>query len=93
MNLLRSRYLRAAVLALFVGFQAAQALHSHSGTDISEQSCATCQAVHQASTEGSSARTDFAAVVVFEPVSADHRRFAAVTTPVECVLPRAPPAL
>jgi hypothetical protein len=92
MTFCRARWIRIAILGLFVGFQSAQVLHAHAAA-VTDESCAVCQVVHHTPTVGAPPATVLHTVVTSQALLAVRRRGDFAFRLSRSVLSRAPPAL
>jgi hypothetical protein len=84
------RTLHFFALAVFLGFQIAQALHSHKAA-VSDKDCAVCQIVHQTPSIAVGAQSLAECALVFEPISIHIEKALAVASADNVFSPRAPP--
>lgn len=85
------RALKIAVLMLFVGFQAAQALHSH--TTVSLDHCQTCQVLQHTPTVGAADGQQLVTRLVFQRLFVSRSETHVPVDVVAAASIRAPPAL
>jgi hypothetical protein len=64
----RSMWLRAFLLAAFLGFQVGASLHSHTAS-VSDDNCAICQVVHHTPSDGAPAAVALQASFVFQSLA------------------------
>lgn len=91
MKLFRSRFIRIAVLAVFVGFHAAQMLHTHKAV-VGKEECSVCQVVHNTPGVDASASSAFPAVFASQSLLKIGGRIVVADLVSDSSRPRAPPA-
>jgi hypothetical protein len=92
MTFCSARWIRIAILGLFVGFQTAQVLHAHAAA-VTDDSCAVCQIVHHTPTVGAPPASALHTVFASQNLLAVRRKNDVTFRLFRSVLSRAPPAL
>ncbi len=84
------KLMKLTVFALFIGFQAAQSLHTHKA--VSQDNCQTCQVVHQTPTVGAEGAQHLITRLVFQRFLVSRNETFVPSDVVSLASIRAPPA-